>query len=263
VKIVVLYKWCATPDQARVADDGSVEWSGADAGLSEYDPVAMEVARRLADAWLGQGDAAEVVGVSVGGPEVASSRARKACLSRGLDRAVVVADASLAHAGTARTGAALAAVVDSLTEVCLVLAGDASADEGAGLTPAVVAGLLGWPSLTEVRSLSGRPGDLMAAREVVGGAQRLRVRGPAVLSVAPDAVTPRNPGMQDILAAAKKPMDQAPLAGLRLAPLSAQGQEVGRRRPRSVVRGRVLIDGTDPRAAADELARALRAAGVG
>ena len=50
MKIVVAYKWAPNPQDASVGVDGIVDWSRAKPGISEYDPVAIELARRLADA---------------------------------------------------------------------------------------------------------------------------------------------------------------------------------------------------------------------
>jgi electron transfer flavoprotein alpha/beta subunit len=50
MKIVVAYKWTRDPEEARAGADGTVDWSRAKPGLSAYDPVAIELARRLAEA---------------------------------------------------------------------------------------------------------------------------------------------------------------------------------------------------------------------
>ncbi|MCT3008191.1 electron transfer flavoprotein beta subunit/FixA family protein, partial [Propionibacterium freudenreichii] len=83
--IVVAYKYAPNPQDAEVRGDGTVDWSRAKSAVSEYDPVAVQLGRELA------GDA-EVVGISVGGADVASSMAKKNAMSRGLDRGLVVAD---------------------------------------------------------------------------------------------------------------------------------------------------------------------------
>ncbi len=94
MKIVVAYKWAADPADAGVAPDGTVDWTRAAPTLSVDDPVAIEVGRHLADA-VG----AELVGISVGGPEAATPMARKAALARGLDRVVIGADPALSGLG--------------------------------------------------------------------------------------------------------------------------------------------------------------------
>ena len=256
MKIAVAYKWAPNPQDAAVGPDGSVDWSRAKPAVSEYDPVAVEVGRRLADA-----TGAELVGLSVGGPDVASPMAKKAALSRGLDSAVVVADDALAGAGTTPTGRALAALVQRLGDVDLVLTGDSSVDAGAQMVPVVLAGALGWPALTDVVAVSGTVGDLTVERAHAGGSQVLHVTGPVVLAVAADAVVPRVPGMKDILSAGKKPTEEVPLAdlaGWQTAPVEV----VATAGPELKVRKGQVIDGADPAAAVTALVAALRADGV-
>ena len=62
MRIVVTYKWTSDPEEATVRADGTVDWSRAKPGLSTYDPVAIELARRLA----GEADA-ELIGLTAGG----------------------------------------------------------------------------------------------------------------------------------------------------------------------------------------------------
>ena len=86
MKVVVAYKWAPNPQDAEVRPDGTVDWGRARSAVSEYDPVAFELARQLVDAAGG-----EVVGLTVGDAAIDSTLARKAALSRGLDRLVMVA----------------------------------------------------------------------------------------------------------------------------------------------------------------------------
>ena len=257
MKITVAYKWAPNPQDAGVGADGTVDWGRAKATVSEYDPVAIELGRRLADATGG-----ELIGVSVGGPDVASPMAKKAALSRGLDRAVVVADDALIGAGTTQTALALAEVVRQIGDVDLVLTGDASVDLGAQMVPTVLAGALGWPALINVATVRGVAGDLIVERAHAGGAQVLRVTGPVVLAVAADAVVPRVPGMKDILAAGKKPVEEIDLATMPDPGVASRVERVATAGPELAVRKRRVIDGTDAAAAAAELVAALRSDNV-
>ncbi len=255
--IVVAYKWAANPQDASVGADGAVDWSRAKAGVSEYDPVAIELGRQLADA-----TGAELVGVTVGPKDAGSPLARKAALSRGLDRTVVLADDALADLGSAETGAYLAAIVGHVGSVDVVLTGDSSVDVGAKLVPNALAGALGWPIVSEVKSVTGTPGDFTVERAHAGGAQVLKASGPVVLSVATDAVLPRVPGMKDILAAAKKPVEEVAAADLGVPERSATLAVAESRRPQLKARKGEIIDGSDAAAAAAQLVAALRAAGA-
>lgn len=256
MKIVVAYKWAPNPQDAVVGSDGSVDWSRSKAAVSEYDPVAAEVGRQLADA-----SGAELIGVSVGGSDVASAMAKKSALSRGFDRAVIVADDSLAGAGSTQTALVLAEVIRQIGDVDLVLTGDSSVDVGAQLVPTILAGALGWGALTNVSSVTGTAGDLTVERAHDGGSQVLKVTSPAVLATASDAVVPRVPGMKDILAAGKKPTEELALATLTVADLASTATTTGTSAPELKVRKGQLIEG-DAETAVATLVAALRADAV-
>ena len=255
MRIVVAYKWTCDPEEATVGADGTVDWSRAKPGLSAYDPVAIELARQFADA-----TGAELIGVTVGGKGVGTPIAAKAALGRGLDRVVIVEDASLAGAGPSELAAVLAEVIRQIGDVDLVLTGDSSVDVAAKMVPTVLAGTLGWPAVAEVTSISGQAGELRVERAIPGGVQVLKVRGPAVLAAAADAAVPRIPGMKDLLAAAKKPAEHVELAALTVPARAAVMTVTGWSRPERKARKGQLIDASDPAQAAGELITALRQA---
>lgn len=60
MSVVVAYKYTTNPQDARVSDDGTVDWSRAKPAMSDYDPVAAQVGKELA-AKLGT----ESIGISV------------------------------------------------------------------------------------------------------------------------------------------------------------------------------------------------------
>lgn len=255
--IVVAYKWAPNPQDAAVGSDGSVDFTRARSAISEYDPVAFELARQVADA-----TGAQVVGVTVGDASIDTSLARKAALSRGLDRLVIVADDRLVAADSTRLAAVLAAVVRWIGDVDLVLAGESSVDVTEGQVAMTLAGQLGWLGLNAVSSVSASDGGYEIERDLPSGIASMVLTGPAVLAATTDAVLPRVPGMKDILGAAKKPVEvvsldtlDVPTAQVTLTPVSAS-------RPAAGNRQRVIIDGSDPTAAAAELVGALRAAKV-
>ena len=257
MRIVVAYKWTCDPEEATVRGDGTVDWSRAKPGLSTYDPVAIELARQFADT-----AGAELIGVTAGGKGVAAPLAAKAALGRGLDRVVIVEDASLADAGRSELAAVLAAVIRHIGDVDLVITGDSSVDVAAKMVPTVLAGELGWPAVAEVTSITGQADALRVERAIPGGVQVLEISGPAVLAASADAAVPHVPGMKELLAAGKKPVDQLELTVLDVPARSAVMTVTGRARPERKARKGQLIDTSDPAAAAAELVTALRAAGA-
>ena len=255
--IVVAYKWAPNPQDAAVGSDGSVDFSRAKSAISEYDPVAFELARQVADS-----TGAEVVGVTVGDASIDTSLARKAALSRGLDRLVIVADDRLAGADSTRHAAVLAAVVRGIGDVDLVLAGESSVDVTEGQVAMTLAGQLGWLGLNAVSSVSATDGGYAIERDVPSGTASMVLTGPAVLAATTDAVLSRVPGMKDILGAAKKPVEVLSLDMLDVSSAQVTITAVSASRPAAGNRQRVIIDGSDPTAAAAELVGALRAAKV-
>jgi electron transfer flavoprotein beta subunit len=257
MRIVVAYKWTCDPEEATVRADGTVDWSRAKPSLSTYDPVAIELARQFAE-----GTGAELIGVTVGGKGVGTPMAAKAALGRGLDRVVVIEDESLAEAGRSELAAVLAEVIRHIGDVDLVVTGDSSVDVAAKMVPTVLAGALGWPAVAEVTSLSGQAGALRVERAVPGGVQVLEISGPAVLAASADAAVPSVPGMKDLLAAAKRPVELTDLAALKVPPQNAVMTVTSRSRPERKAREGQLIDTSDPAKAAAELVTALRQVGA-
>ena len=237
MKIVVLYKWTCDPEEATVRADGTLDWSRAKPGISAYDPVAIELARRLSEA-----AGAELIGVTVGAKGVGVAIASKAALSRGLDRVVIVEDESLQDAGRSELAAVLAAVVRHIGDVDLVVTGDSSVDVAAKMVPTVLAGELGWPAVAEVTAAEGQAGALRVERAIPGGTQVLEISGPAVLAASADAAVPRVPGMKDLLAAGKKPVEHLELTAVNVPARSAVVTVTGRSRPDRKARAGQLID---------------------
>lgn len=257
MKIVVAYKWAPNPQDAEVRPDGTVDLSRAKAAVSEYDPVAFELGRQLADATGG-----ELIGLTVGAASIDTSLARKAALSRGLDRLVLVADDDLADADGTRLAAVLAAAVASIGDVDVVLAGDSSIDVAAGQVALTLAGQLGWLGLAGVSAVRADGAGLVVERDLAQGVSTLSVETPVVLAATADAVVPRVAGMKDILAAAKKPVEVLQLADLAVPAPGAHLATLSTARPAGGERQAVVIDGSDPAAAASQLVGALRQAGV-
>ncbi len=247
--IVVAYKYASNPQGAIVGADGAVDWSRAKPGVSEYDPVAIQVGRDLAGA-----TGTELVGVSVGTSDVAGSMAKKAAMSRGLDRGVVIAEDEAAGWNLTKVGQALADLVTRVGGVDLVLTGDASIDENAKMVPALAAGFLRWPCFEGVSRIEAAEDGWTLTQETATGSRTVEVTGPVVAAIAADAVKAKVPGMKDILSAGKKPVESVASADLGLADIVVN--RVGGSRPVGHTRqNRIVADAT-------ELVAAMRADGV-
>ena len=258
MSILVAYKYAPNPQDASVNADGTLDWSRAKKSVSEYDPVAAQVGRDLADA-LGT----ELVGISVGSADIASGSAKKNAMSKGFDRGVILADDATEGWGGLSLATALAELVKREDNPQLILTGDASIDEGARLVSALLAAQLGLPCFQNVTSFSTNDGGQTWTIEQAaqGGAQRtITVTGSAVLAMTSDAATPKALSMKEILAAAKKPVEVLTLADVPefqpcepLSRKSAPAQKVNRKN--------IALEGS-PEEIASQLVEALRADGV-
>ncbi|WP_182354696.1 electron transfer flavoprotein subunit beta/FixA family protein [Flaviflexus huanghaiensis] len=249
MSVVVAYKYASNPQDAAVGADGQIDWSRAKPAVSEYDPVAIGLARTIA------GDG-EVVGVSVGTSAVASSMAKKNAISKGLDRALVVADDASAEWNATKVASALAGLVRKVDDVELVLAGDSSIDEGTRIVPAILAGYLGWPCFQDIMSVQKTADGVTVIQAVAGGTRTIDVTGPAVLAATSDAVEIKAASMKDILAAGKKPLDEASADEVGVS--DAAVTVTGRTRPAPQARKNDIRSSSD----AAGLASELRAAGI-
>ena len=91
MKIITCYK--CVPDEQDIAvnnADGSLDFSKADAKISQYDLNAIEAACQLKQ----QAAEAQVTALSVGGKALTNAKGRKDVLSRGPDELIVVIDRS-------------------------------------------------------------------------------------------------------------------------------------------------------------------------
>ncbi|QOQ38469.1 electron transfer flavoprotein subunit beta/FixA family protein [Trueperella pecoris] len=252
MSVIVAYKYAGNPQDAKVNPDGVVDWSRVKKSVSEYDPVAIELAKKLAAEGAG-----EVVGISVGGQDVASSLAKKNALSKGLDRALVVADNETQGWSNTQTARALAELVRKVDDVQVVFAGDASVDEGAGVMGPLLAGALGWPCLLDVVSVQIADGTLTIRQRTESSTRTVEATGPLVLGVATDAVEVKAASMKEILAAGKKPLDTVALADIATTEVRRNVCSVSQ--PELRTRKKKVFEGEN---AAAELVEALKADGI-
>lgn len=250
--VVVAYKYAANPQDASVGSDGVVNWSRAKANVSEYDPVAIQLGRNLANATESQ-----LVGVSVGGASIGSSMAKKNALSKGLDSAVILADDATTGWNATLTAAALVELVRTVENPQIVITGDSSIDDGSRITSALIAGYLGWPCFQEVLDVQRTQAGHAITQAVPGGVRTVEVTGPVVVAATSDAVEVKAASMKEILAAGKKPSTDATLADLTVPTVALE--ITARTKPADKDRKKQIFTGDD---AAEQLVAALRADGV-
>ena len=208
MKIAVCIKQVPTREwQPRLNDAKTwIREQDASYELNEPDAYALEEALRLREKHNG-----EVV-VCAAGPARVQQVIREA-LARGADRAIHVEDESLASADASVTSAALAAAM-SEERFDLVLTGLQSDDQGHAQVGVLLAERLQIPHSTIIMEVQVEGGRLRVKRELEGGwFQWIAMPLPALLTIQSGINQLRYATLKGIMAAKKKEIKKAPLAG--------------------------------------------------
>jgi electron transfer flavoprotein beta subunit len=179
--------------------------------LDESDSYGVEMGLQLVDA-AGDG---EVTLVSMAPhDEVAGLRT---ALAMGAAKAILISDDALQGSDALSTAKVLAKAIERAGDVDLVLTATESTDGYTGTTPAQVAELLGWPSLTFAKHVEVGDGKVTIQRQTEAGYDVVEASLPAVVSVTAGVVEPRYPSFKGIMAAKNKPVDAVKVGDLGLS----------------------------------------------
>ena len=179
--------------KVRVKSDGSgVELANVKMSMNPFDEIAVEEALRLKEA----GKATEIVVVSIG-PAQASETIRTG-LAMGADRGILVkAEGNVEPLAVAKI---LKAVVDE-EKPGLVILGKQAIDDDSNQTGQMLAALLGWSQATFASKLEVDGADFKVTREVDGGLQTVKLKGPAIVTTDLRLNEPRYASLPNIMKA--------------------------------------------------------------
>ncbi|MCJ9734022.1 MULTISPECIES: electron transfer flavoprotein subunit beta/FixA family protein [unclassified Bradyrhizobium] len=198
--------------KVRVKGDGSgVELANVKMSMNPFDEIAVEEALRLKEA----GKATEVVVVSIG-PAQASETIRTG-LAMGADRGILVkAEGSVEPLAVAKI---LKKVADE-EQPGLIILGKQAIDDDSNQTGQMLAALLGWSQATFASKLEVEGSDFKVTREVDGGLQTVKLKGPAIVTTDLRLNEPRYASLPNIMKAKKKPIADKTVAdyGVDVAP---------------------------------------------
>jgi electron transfer flavoprotein beta subunit len=224
--------------------------------ISQFDQIAVEAALRVKDS-AGEG----TITVLSLGPDSARD-AIKTGLAMGADEGVHLNDPALFDGDGYSTAVALAAAIEKIGDVDLVLCGRQATDWDFGVTGLAIAEILGMPSISITKSVGVVDGKVQAERVLGDAFETVEVPTPCVVSVSNELGAPRYPKLPQIMAAARKQVTVWTAADLGLSP-----EQVGRAGARLELEALYIpqvdskvefIDGETPAEMAANLARALR-----
>src|SRR4051794_19694202 len=182
----------------RVKSDGSgVELANVKMSMNPFDEIGIEEALRLREA----GKATEVICVSIG-PQQCTETIRTG-LAMGADRGILVkADGVVEPLAVAKI---LKAVADE-EKPGLIILGKQAIDDDSNQTGQMLATLLGWSQATFASKLTIDGSDVQVTREVDGGLQTVKLKGPAIVTTDLRLNEPRYASLPNIMKAKKKPI---------------------------------------------------------
>ncbi|MFZ5880326.1 MAG: electron transfer flavoprotein subunit beta/FixA family protein [Chloroflexota bacterium] len=207
MKIIACIKQVPDSEAKVKAENGQVSWGDAPLVINPFDEYAVEGALQQKEATNGT-----VTALCIG-PESAKD-ALKHALAMGADEAVLVSDSALDGLDTLGAARVLAAAIQKIGGADMVVFGRQTLDNGAGLTPAQTARVLGWPVLGLAGQIKVDSGNVTVERVIEEGRQTVSAKLPAVLSVVQSIGEPRYPSFMGIRKASKATIPVWTLADL-------------------------------------------------
>jgi electron transfer flavoprotein beta subunit len=196
LKIIACIKQVPDSEAKVKAEEGKVSWGEAPLVINPFDEYAVEGALQQREATSGSTVTALCIG-----PESARE-ALKHALAMGADEAILISDPALSEVDTIGAARILAAAIQKIG-ADMVVFGRQTLDNGAGITPAQTARVLGWPMLGLAGQIKVQDGSVTVDRVIEEGRQTVSAKLPAVLSVVQSIGEPRYPSFMGIRKASK------------------------------------------------------------
>lgn len=210
MKIVVCMKEVIDLAQLRYKSDKRTPvLEGLPVFLGQFEKHALEEAVKIKEAIEG----VQVIAMAASGGGKLKESIKEA-LAIGADEAVLINDPALDGSDAPGSAQVLAAAIEKVGEVDLIMLGEGSDDEYSGQIPSRLAAILGLPQITYVRELVVMNEKIRATRDLEKELEVSECDLPVVISVTSELNTPRLPPLTAILKAGKKPMHEWTLADL-------------------------------------------------
>ena len=195
MKIIACIKQVPDSEAKVKAEGGKVSWGDAPLVINPFDEYAVEGALQQKEASSGT-----VTALCIG-PDSAKE-ALKHALAMGADEAILISDPALNEVDTVGAARVLAAAIQKIG-ADMVVFGRQTLDNGAGVTPAQTARVLGWPMLGLAGQIKVQDGAVTVERVIEEGRQTISAKLPAVVSVVQSIGEPRYPSFMGIRKASK------------------------------------------------------------
>ncbi len=200
MKIVACIKYSLDVSEIKVDPETAVlSLAGVPKKVGHIDKNVLEAAISLAEAYGG------TVHALTFGP-AASKESYREALAMGLEDVILVEDPLDGQGGPTVTARVLAAAIEKIGNVDLVLCGEVSDDGFTYQVPPRLAERLGLPQVSFARQISVEDGNVLVERELEDGSQTVTAPLPALISVTEETNTPRRPTLMEAMKAKQKPV---------------------------------------------------------
>ena len=246
MKIIVCIK--QVPDsEARVsAQNGQVSWGESPLVINPFDEYAVEAGLQQKELLAG-----EVTALCIGAET--GKDALKHALAMGADNALLICDPALDVVDSQAAARVLAAAIQKIGGVDMVIFGRQTIDTSTGLTTAQTARVLSWPMLALAGSIKITDRNVTVERVIEEGKQTVSASLPAVLSVVQSIGEPRYPSFMGIRKASKATIPLWTLADLGLEAPQSVVQRIELMNPPSRNISCEIISGSSPEETAEAL----------
>ncbi|MCI0524916.1 MAG: electron transfer flavoprotein subunit beta/FixA family protein [Acidobacteria bacterium] len=250
MKIIACIKQVPDSEAKVKAEGGQISWGDAPLVINPFDEYAVEGALQQKEATSGM-----VTALCIG-PESAKE-ALKHALAMGVDDAILVSDPTLNNLDTVGAARILAAAIQKIGGVDMVVFGRQTLDNGSGLTPAQTARILGWSMLGLAGQIKVQERSVTVERVIEEGRQSVKANLPAIISVVQSIGEPRYPSFMGIRKASKAEIPVWSLSDLGISAPDAMIKRAELMNPPARDTSVEIITGESPAEIADKLADKL------
>ena len=219
--------------------------------LSPFDENALEAALRIKDV-----QEATITVISLGKKLIKA--VLTSALAAGADRLILLQDQIFDEFNTLLTSKALAAAVQKLGDVHLILCGLQAADTNNGQVGTRIAGILNIPCITATRKVEFDDGGLRIEKTLFDDFEIIETPSPALVTVTGEVGTLRKPDMEAFISAAKKPVTTWDAEELGIETGNADHKSIVRMNTPVYPENCEVIEGTSPEEMAANLAIKLK-----
>jgi electron transfer flavoprotein beta subunit len=197
MKILVSFKSVPDPNDASIAGAAA---STPKSVINPFDEIAIEEALRIRE----RGEAAEIVGVTIGVPAI--DEQIRAALAMGLDRAIRIDDSrALDPYAVARI---LRAAIERESPRVVIM-GKQAVDDDSNQVGQMLAGLLGWPQATFVSKIEflNNKTSARCTRETDNGLEVIEIKLPGIITADLRLNEPRYVSLPGLMRARRKSIE--------------------------------------------------------